>query len=85
MCSAKLERWAEGMCGECGEVILSAGGGGERPMEDVELLSDCRGDGVAGASASFFPPSAMVGASAEGGAGCGRRLAHAIVAATSLG
>lgn len=52
MCSAKLERWDEvGF----GELILSAGGGGERPREETELLSDCRGEGVV-EDASFFPP-----------------------------
>lgn len=51
MCSAKLERWAA--CGFGLELIFSAGGGGERPMEDVELLSDCSGEGVIGVS--FFP------------------------------
>jgi hypothetical protein len=37
MCSAKLER-----CDECGLglVLIFADGGGERPSEEMELLSD---------------------------------------------
>jgi len=68
MCSTKLERWADGKCGRCGELILSAGGG-ERPMDETELLSDCRGDGAAGTS--FLPSPAIVELRAEGGAGWG--------------
>lgn len=57
MCSAKLERWAEGRCGRIGELILSTGGG-ERPMEDTELLRDCSGDGAVGVS--LLPSPAIV-------------------------
>lgn len=41
MCSAKLERWDA--CEPGLELILRAGGG-ERPSEDSELLSDCIGE-----------------------------------------
>lgn len=72
MCSAKLER-----CDDVGfgELILSAGGGGERPMDETELASDCNGEGVV--DASFFPLadpawSAMVQGSKRGLGDAGR-------------
>lgn len=71
--SAKLER-----CDECGlglELILRVGGG-DRPSEDAELLSDCDGEVAIGAGAPFrvFGVSAwsviVVGRHEAGGAGC---------------
>ncbi len=52
MASTKLDR-----CEACGlgmELILSAGGGGERPKDDVELLRDCDGEVLIGSGAPFF-------------------------------
>lgn len=69
MCSAKLER-----CDESGlglEPILSAGGG-ERPNEDTELLSDCIGETPAEElffSCAISTLSAMAARSATVGAG----------------
>lgn len=51
MASAKLERWDD--CGPGLGLIFKAGGG-ERPSDDTELLSDCSGEVVMGAGAPFF-------------------------------
>ena len=62
ICSAKLPRWERG---SGLEAIFSAGGGGERPMEAVELLRDCSGEGM---WPSFLVASAL---SAIVGGRCG--------------
>lgn len=42
ICSAKLPRWVCGL----GLDAMARPGGGERPSEAVELLSDCSGEGT---------------------------------------
>jgi hypothetical protein len=68
ICSAKLPRWFERGSGL--EDILRAGGGGDRPNDDVESLRDWSGGGT-------WPPflfvsalSAMVEGTTQQGAGC---------------
>lgn len=69
ICSAKLPRWERG---SGLEAIFSAGGGGERPTEAVELLSDCSGEGMWPSFLLASAWSAIVDWTA--GAGCwGRR------------
>lgn len=69
ICSAKLPRWARG---SGLDAILRAAGGGERPMEAVELLRDCSGDGMWPSFLRVSAFSAMAGAIQQS-AGCCRR------------
>lgn len=69
ICSAKLPRWPRG---SGLEAIFSAGGG-ERPIDAVELLRDCIGDGVALPSFLFLVSvfSLIVESNRDAGAGWG--------------